>query len=230
MKYTICIWLALSAWVHAGTLDFKEMSKEVQAAADAMSVTAEFEFTNKSSQAITIEKCDPGCSCVAVQISEGKLHYNPGESGVISAKFDMTNFSGTVDKVIALFLDNDPADKPSQVLKLRINIPVLVSLEPKTLKWTLGANPEPQTIHIKIIEGQTIRVTNVQSSSEAFTLKLHTLEEGKLYDLVVTPNAMDAPGIGVFRVDTDCKIQKHRVQQGFGVVRKPTPSKTATKP
>ncbi|MEO8614320.1 MAG: DUF1573 domain-containing protein [Luteolibacter sp.] len=230
MKYAIGIWLTLAALVHAGTLDFKELSKEINAAADATSTTAEFEFTNKTSRAITIKKCDPGCSCVAVQISDGKLRYEPGESGVISAKFDMTNFSGTVDKVIALFLDDDPADKPSQVLKLKINIPVLVALEPKTLKWNLGANANPQTIHIKIIEGQTIRVTNVKSSSEAFTLKLNTLEEGKLYDLVVTPNAMEAPGIGVFRVETDCKIQKHRIQQAFGVVRKPTPAETATKP
>ncbi len=230
MKYVIGIWLTLSAWALGGTLDFKELSKEINAEADAMSTTAEFEFTNKTSQAITIKKCDPGCSCVAVRISDGKLRYEPGESGVISAKFDMTNFSGTVDKVIALFLDEDPVDKPSQVLKLKINIPVLVALEPKTLKWNLGASAAPQTIHIKIIEGQTIHVLNVKSSSEAFTLKLNTLEDGKLYDLVVTPNAMEAPGIGVFRVETDCKIQKHRIQQGFGVVRKPTPAEMANKP
>lgn len=206
------------------------MSKEINAAADAATVTAEFEFTNKTDKPITIKKCDPGCSCVSVQISEGKLRYEPGQSGVIRAKFDMTNFSGTVDKVIAMFLDNDPEDRPSQVLKLKVNIPVLVSLEPKTLKWDIDSKAGPQIIHIKMFDGQTIRVTDVKSTSEAFTCELKTLEEGKRYDLVVTPIDLSAPGIGVFRIETDCKLQKHRIQQAFAVVRKPTPAETAAKP
>jgi len=230
MKQAIGIWLALAALVHSATLDFKEMSKEINAAADVLTVTGDFEFTNKSDKPITITKADPGCSCVSVQVSEGKLRYEPGESGTVRAKFDMTNFSGTVDKVIVLFLNDDPADKPSQVLKLKVNIPVLVGIEPKTVKWDLGAKSEPQKIKIKMIEGQTIHVTAIKSSSDAFACELKTVEDGKHYELVVTPREMNTPGIGVFRIETDCKIQKHRVQQAFGVVRKPSAAETAAKP
>ncbi len=230
MKYAIGIWLTLAALLQAGTLEFKEMSKEVNAPADAASVTAEFEFTNKTDKPVTIKKCDPGCSCVSVQISDGKLRYEPGQSGVIRAKFDMTNFSGSVDKAIAMFLDDDPEDRPSQVLKLKVNIPVLVSLEPKTLKWDIGAKAVPQTIQIKMMEGQTIHVTDAKSSSEAFICELKTVEEGKRYDLVVTPTNLDAPGIGVFRIETDCAIKKHRIQQAFAIVRKPSAAETAAKP
>ncbi len=230
MKKAIGIWFALAVLVHAATLDFKEMSKEINAAADVLSVTGDFEFTNNSDKPITITKSDPGCSCVSVQVSEGKLRYGPGESGTIRAKFDMTNFSGTVDKMILLFLNDDPADRPSQILKLKVNIPVLVGVEPKTVKWDLGAKGEPQTIQIKMIEGQTIHVTAIRSSSEAFACELKTLEDGKHYELVVTPRDINAPGIGVFRIETDCKIQKHRIQQAFGVVRKPSAAETAAKP
>ncbi len=230
MKQAIGIWFALAALAQAVTLEFKEMSKEINAPPDVLNVTADFEFTNTSDKPITITKSDPGCSCVAIQVSEGKLRYGPGESGTLRAKFDMTNFSGTVDKMILLYLNDDPADKPSQVLKLKVNIPVLVGVEPKTVKWNLGAKAEPQTIQIKMLEGQTIQVTAIKSSSDAFACELKTVAAGKHYELVVTPRDMNAPGIGVFRIETDCKVQKHRVQQAFGVVRKPTAAETAVKP
>lgn len=230
MKQAIGIWLALLASVHAASLDFKEMSKEINAPADVTSVTADYEFTNKSDKPITITKSDPGCSCVSVQVSEGKLRYGPGESGTLRAKFDMTNFSGSVDKMILLFLNDDAADKPSQILKLKVNIPVLVGIEPKTVKWNLGAKAEPQTIQIKMFEGQTIHVTAIKSSSAAFACELKTVVVGKHYELVVTPQDMNTPGIGVFRIETDCKVQKHRIQQAFGVVRKSTSGETAAKP
>ena len=229
MKYAIGVWLALVASLHAG-LEFEELSKELSAAADAATVTTDFKFTNKTDKMVTITKSDPGCSCVSVQVSEGKFRYAPGESGTIRANFDMANFSGSVDKAILLWLDNDPAEKPSTVLKLKINIPVLVALEPKTLKWELGAKPEAQKIMINMAEGQKIHVKSVESSSEAFIYKLNTIEDGRRYELMVTPKVTDSQALGVFRVETDCAIQKHRVQQAFAVVRKPSPAETAAKP
>ena len=62
------------------------------------------------------------------------------------------------------------------------------------------------------------------------TSELKTVEEGKRYDLVVTPTNLDAPGIGVFRIETDCAIKKHRIQQAFAIVRKPSAAETAAKP
>ena len=230
MKLAIGIWLALAALSQAGTLEFPKASQELDAAADATSVTADFEFSNKSDKPVTIAKTDPGCSCVSVQVSDGKLRYEPGESGVIRAKFDMTNFSGSVDKTILLWLDNDAADKPSTQLHLTIKIPVLIGLEPKTLKWDLGGAGGAQTIQIKMAEGQTIRVAAVSSSSENFVLDLKTLEEGKRYDLVVTPKSVKESALGVFRIETDCKLQKHRIQQAFAVVRKPTAAEQAARP
>src|SRR5690606_37322517 len=97
---------ALAAISYAAGLDFERTMEEVKAPADATKVTADFKFTNKSQKPVTISKTDPGCSCLSVQISGGKLKYAPGEGGTIRATFDVGNFSGTVDKAIALWLDN----------------------------------------------------------------------------------------------------------------------------
>lgn len=230
MKFVIGIWSALAVFVHAAGLEFAQPIKELHAAADAATVTAEFEFTNKSDKPVTISKADPTCSCLKVEISGGKLKYAPGESGVVRTTFEMGNFSGTVDKMLAIYLDDDPEDKPSVQLTLRVTIPILIAVEPKTVKWDVGAKPEPEIIHIQMAEGKTIHVTDIKSSSTAFKTELRTIEAGKRYDLVVTPLSIDSPGLAVMRIETDCEISKHRVQQAFAVVRKPTIASAAPKP
>lgn len=228
MKILSGIWLALAVFTQAGGLEFAETLKEIDAGADASIVTTEFHFTNKGDKPASITKSDPGCSCLKVEISGGKLKYAPGESGVVRTTFEMGNFSGTVDKMVALWIDDDAADKPSTRLTVRVHIPVLVGLEPKTVKWELGAKADPQIIRIQMAEGAPIHVTGVTSSSDSFACELKTVEEGKKYDLIVTPRTLDAPGMSVIRIETDCAVSRHRTQQAFAVMRKS--SQTTAKP
>ncbi len=229
MKIACGIWLVMMTFLQAG-LDFPATLREVHAPADAQTVMADFEFTNHSAKNVTVAKVDPTCSCIAVKIKGGKLRYAPGESGLIRAEFDMGNFSGTVDKVVAVWLDDDPEDKPSVALTVRVHIPVLVSLEPKTLKWDLGGKGEPQAIRIQMNHHTPIHVSSVSSSSEAFRHELKTIEDGKTYDLIITPLDINSPSLAVIRVETDCKIAKHRLQQAFAVIRKPSAAEAAAKP
>lgn len=224
MKIVCAIWLVLATFAQAA-LDFKETLKEVHAPADAKTVTADFEFTNRSDKPVTVAKVDPTCSCISVKIKDGKLRYAPGESGLIRAEFDMGNFSGVVDKVVAVWLDDDPADKPSVALTVRVNIPVLISVEPKTVKWDVGGKGEPQVIQIVMNHSSPVRVTAVNSSSKAFKHELKSIEDGKRYELAVTPVDINTQGLAVIRIETDCDIARHRLQQAFAVVRKPTPGR-----
>jgi hypothetical protein len=221
MKLAIVISWMLAAVAHAAGLEFADLLKEVHAAPDAAKVVAEFNFTNHSDKPARLANSDPGCSCLKVEVTDGKLNYAPGESGMLRATFEMGNFSGTIDKNIALWIDDDPADKPSVKLTVRVHIPVLVNLEPKTLKWVIGGKPEPQTIRIQMASEKPIRVINVKSSSSAFSYEVKTIEEGKTYDLIVTPVAMEVPGISVLRIETDCPFPKHRAQQAFALLQKP---------
>jgi hypothetical protein len=230
MKNIVLVSIALSAFLHAAGLDFTQTLKEIHAPADVDKVTAEFEFTNKSGKPVRVVKFDAACSCMAVTIRDGKLKYAPGESGVIRAVFEMGNFSGTVDKTVALWLDDDIPEKPSVSLTVRVHIPVLVALEPKTLKWNLNGDASPQTIRITINETSPIRVIDVKCSTPTFKPELKTIEEGKSYELVVTPTAIQTPALGILRIETDSTSAKHRLQQAFLVVRKPTPAEAAAKP
>jgi hypothetical protein len=220
-RLIISLGMLLIAPVHGVALDFTSTLKEVKAPADAKKVTVDFEFTNHSGKTVKVIKYDAACSCMAVTIKDAKLSYAPGESGVVRADFDMGNFAGAVDKTVALWLDDDPEDKPSVTLTTRVHIPVLVAIEPKSLKWEVDGDVSPQTIRITMNHSEPIRVKQVTTSSAAFKTELKTIDAGKHYELVVTPKEISAPGLAVLRIETDCAIERHRIQQAFAQVRKP---------
>ena len=222
--------ISLAGFTQAAGLEFAELRKEIHAAADASLVTADFKFTNKSDKPVTIAKCDPNCSCMKVQISAGKLKYAPGESGMIRATFEIGNLMGKQEKTIGLWLENDPPNTPSIRLDLRIDIPILVLLEPKSVLWSIDAKLEPKTIHIVMPEGKPIRVTKVTGSLNSFRYELKMVEEGRKYDLIVSPLETKVASMSVIRIETDCEIPKHRVQQAFAQVRKLTSAEAAAIP
>ena len=223
MRTAIFSWLAMAGFLHAAGLAFEQELVEVHAPANASSVVAEFKFENKSDKPVAIAKFDKVCSCIAVQVSGGKLNYAPGESGVIRATFEMGNFAGVVDKTVVLWLDKDPEDKPSQILTVRVNIPVLVVMNEKTLKWTLGSKPETRKIDITMAHTQPIKIVSTSCTSENFKVEVNTLEEGKHYELLVTPADTKDPGLAIIRVETDCDITRHKVLQAFAVIRRDLP-------
>ena len=224
MKHLLMCWMGLAGLSHATGLEFEKKLLEIHAPADSPNVTADFKFTNTSDKPVSILKYDAACSCMAVQISGGKLRYGPGESGTVRANFEMGNFSGTVDKAVVLWLEGDPEDKPSQQLTVRVHIPVLVEMTPKTLQWDVDGDAKAQTIKIKMNHKTPIHVTSVSGSSEAFKYELKTIAKGKEYELVISPTGTKQPGLGVFRIETDCDLARHKIQQAFAVVRRPLPA------
>lgn len=219
MIRTACILLAIATFAQSAPLKFSETLREVHAPADAKTVSTDFTFTNRSDKPVIISRYESACSCMKVEISEAKLRYAPGESGVIRAEFDMGNFSGEVDKTIAIWLDGDAKDKPSITLTARVHIPVIVNIEPKTIKWPLNGKAKPQTIAITMKDNKPVHITKVSNSSENFRHELRTVEEGKCYELIVTPLELSSPTLAIFRIETDCTLSKHKTQQAFAVIR-----------
>jgi Protein of unknown function (DUF1573) len=206
--------------VWASSLEFDSLLKEAHLSADAQSVNLDFHFENKTDKVVNIKRYDAGCSCTQVAIQDGKLKYEPGEKGTIRASYDMKLFSGVVDKSVMIFLDDDPQDAPSVVLTSRIHIPILVEAEPKTVKWLLGEKPEEKIVTITMNHTDPVRILRVSGPPDGIRHQLRTVEEGKKYELVLTPNDTTKPVLGIFRVETDCAIERHRVQQVFAVIRK----------
>lgn len=221
MKSALLLFFLICAMpLCAALIEFDSLEKEVYLSAEADSATMEFHFENKSDKQVTIKRYDAGCSCMQVAVQGGKMDYKPGESGTIRVVYDMKSFSGEVEKSVMLFLNDDPPEDPSVVLTTRIHIPVLVQAEPKSVKWQLGSKPEERVIPITMNHTEPIHVLRITGTADIFQHQLRTVEEGKKYELVLTPKNTNQPTLGIFRIETDCTIEKHRVKQVFAVIRK----------
>lgn len=218
MKLFLSAWIALATTLAAAGLKFEESLIEVPAPIDAETVTRDFKFTNTGDTTLVIREADAGCSCLDVQVAGGKLSYAPGEIGTLRAKFELGSFQGTVDKPINIWLQGDPDEKPSNTVTMRVHIPQIISLEPRTLKWETDSEPVMQVLEIGMDYEKPVHVKSVASSNPDFEVKLITVEEGKKYHVEVTPKKTNTPGLSIIRIETDLEIKKHSIQQSFAAI------------
>jgi hypothetical protein len=221
MKFVIGSWLAFAGFLSAAGLTFTESSKEISMSLEDTKASLDYAFKNESDKPVTIREAKGFCSCTSVQISGGKTFYKPGESGVIRVNLDMGNETGTVDKAVGVFLTGDNDAAPSHQLKIKIHIPVLVEIEPKSVKWETGGSAESKTIRFKMKAEKPIHIKSVTPSTEVFSQELKVIEDGREYELVITPKSTAANALSIFRLETDCTVKNHGVLQAFAVIAKP---------
>ncbi|QTN33400.1 DUF1573 domain-containing protein [Akkermansiaceae bacterium] len=222
MKALALLLLLAAALPAAAALRFEAPSIKAEANLDDKFITRDFKFTNSGDKAVTIREADAGCSCLAIQVAGGKLNYAPGETGTLRAVFELGSFQGTVEKQINVWLEGDPEEKPSTTLSMSVHIPVIISVEPKSVKWQVGGPADMQVIEVTMDYGKPIRVTSVATGNDMFSAELVTIEEGKRYAIQVKPaKGTDAGGLAVVRIETDVDVEKQRVQQAFAVISAP---------
>ncbi len=216
------LWIILLAIcpLSAAQLEFDSTLKEIHTTPDAATASVDYHFTNKGETTVRIKHVDPDCNCLGVVVRDGKMSYKPGESGAVRATFKVGNQIGTVDQAVAIWLEGDAEDKPSVHLSVRIHIPELVSLDAKTLKWTVGGEVKPQSIRVTMQHTEAIRVTRVSSTSKDFNLELIPHQEGKLYEVRVSPRSTAQAGMAAIRIETDCPVEKQKVHQAFAMILK----------
>lgn len=230
MRFIPLIWLGAALLAGAAGLDFPAKSLESAAKPDANEVVFDFPFSNPSGKHQIIDKLVPNCSCLGLSIKGGKMDYAPGEEGVLRVTMDITNLSGDVEKAAAVFLNGDPETKPSSLVTVRARIPVLVEVSPKTARWNIGDKPEPKVVRITMHHDKALRLLSVDTGKALFRHQLKTIEDGKQYELEITPTDTTKADLQVFNLVTDCEIKRHRNVQVFADVFKPLPALRPLKP
>ena len=218
------IWLA--TWARADGIAFDNILHELKIPADAKTATTSFSFRNRGGKPSKIRKFHASCACMKASMANDQLAYAPGEHGAIQVDIDLSNLAGKVEKAVLVFLEDDPDSRPSITLLVRLEIPMIVVVEPKTLIWPIDGDAHTKTIQIRMNHSQPVHVTAVGCSSDVYTHKLRTIEAGKHYEIDVTPRDTRSMTLGVLRIETDCDISRHSSQQVFAVCRRPDPGKT----
>ena len=211
---------------HAG-LEFESTMVVVNAAADDKSSQIDFKFTNKGKEPVFISHIDPDCDCLTIMASGGttladkRIRYRAGDSGIIRSQFKIGNKRGQLNHKIMVWLTGDPKDDPSIQLEARINVPQLITMIPRTLKWKVGEETKAKSVEVTMNYDRPIHITETKSTSPNFTIEMVAIEKGKHYTLSVIPKDTSSPGIGVIQILTDSEVEIQSREQVFAMVHRP---------
>jgi hypothetical protein len=116
------------------TFDFGEVNSGDE-------VSASFEFENAGDSVLVIKNVSTTCGCTTTQLE--KLEYQPGEKGVIPAKFNSKGYSGKVTKTITVSSNDEENPYSRLEINGKVNLKDFSEIEvtPDTLdfgKVTMG--------------------------------------------------------------------------------------------
>lgn len=218
---TLCP-LLLGGMLHAG-LVLDQNPLELFPKPEDEIVEAEFTFTNKSGKPVRVTGLDSTCSCLEATLD--KPVYEAGEKGKGLAKFKISSLTGKHEKVLHIYTD-DP-ESPDVVLRTLIDIPVVISVEPKLVQWILGEKPEPKEFTVLMTGKDPIHVTRVESTRQSVAATFKEVKPGREYRIVITPGTTSDIIIGAVTIRTDSAILKYQRQLAFyNIVRPEQADKT----
>lgn len=217
----ICLLVSTgSSLFGADGLNFQQSRIETAVAPDAKTVTVPYFFKNDTDRTLTIKRYDSACSCLSAKVRGGKLSYEPGEQGEIKVVFDLGNFSGLVEKTVMIWTTEDEDNKPSSILSVVINIPVLFEVNPKTTFWDQNGVNGSKVINLKVNSAEPIRIVEHSATNQNFSYQLQTIKEGFEYALLVEPKDISTPAFGMIKIATDSATPRYRRQMAFVCVRR----------
>ncbi len=217
LRLNILLWLTTA--VHA-ELVLDQNPLEIHPKPEDEVVESTFTFTNKSNKPLRVTGLESSCSCLEASLD--KAIYQPGEKGTGKAKFKISSFTGKQEKALHIYTD-DPAD-PDKVLMAIIDVPVLVTVEPKLLEWVVGEKPEPKDFIIKMLGKDPMKITEVKSTRESVTVGFKEITPGREYQITVKPSSTADVIIGAVTIMTDSTITKYQRQLAFFNVVRPEQS------
>jgi hypothetical protein len=199
-----------------GALTFDHDPVEVKPRPEDEEITVSFAFTNNSSRPVTVKGLESTCSCLEASLDQRT--YAPGARGSGKAVFKVSSFVGRHEKTLYLYTD-DPGQS-EQVLTFALDVPVVVSIEPNLLEWTVGEPATPKEMVIKMVGADPMRITKVTPTRENVRYELKEVTPGREYRFIVTPTTTADVTIGAFKIETDSKIPKYSRQMAyFSIVR-----------
>ena len=162
-------------------------------------IVAEFRFTNVGTTSVTITDVQPSCGCTTAMLK--KWEYAPGESGEIEAKFKFDGRRGHQEKWIVVKTDWVPPQPTT--LRLAVNIPEAITIQPEFVLWRVGDELKPKTVRIAVSDEIPAKVVSVQADNTAVKLELREIRPGKELEVKVTPTTTSQPESATLLIRTD---------------------------
>ena len=165
----LCTAMVLGAIASANAqLAWEKTEIELRPKPGEENAVAQFKYTNKGDKPIRITNVKSSCGCTVPALKKNEVA--PGESGEITATFNIGGRTGTQVKTVAVQTD-DPS-QPMTSLVLKAVIPEMVQVQPAFVYWQTGEAAKPKTITVRAGKDVTVGTVDVTSSSPDFSTKV----------------------------------------------------------
>ncbi|MCB1230412.1 MAG: DUF420 domain-containing protein [Verrucomicrobiae bacterium] len=186
-----------------------------EAEAGDKEMTATFVARNPNATPVHITKLDSSCSCVSVDADTREIP--PGGTATITAVFDIEKLSGEAEK--SVYVSTDVPGSRENRLVVKVTIPAVVSIEPLTVKWSIGEAPESREIRFKVLREKPIHVTGISSSRDSVSAKLDTIADGREYRITLKPESTADTMLGFVRIVTDCELEQYQRELAYFAIQ-----------
>ena len=210
--HILCLLFATVAIARGDGLRFGSERVVVKAAPDQDVVSAEFTFTNKGKGDARILSIVSGCQCLEADAPDGPIA--AGSEGKVVGLFKIGAYQGLVEKQMAARVRDDAGER-DVVLTVAVEVPTVISVEPGTLTWEVGAAPAPKEFTLKITWPEKVNLKSIECSRDEFELTSRVIEDGKEYRITVTPKTTAQPLLGLVQFRTDSRFEKYRDPMAF---------------
>ncbi len=196
---TIALMLAFAAAGSAmAELEWETDHVSMKAELGQEKVIAKFPFKNVSEDtAVKISQVRASCGCTTTKLE--KDNYEPGETGDIEAVFTLGGRQGKQIKKIFVHLDNQTT--PTYTLTLEVDIPELLKIEPRFVYWSASDELKEKVIEITVPHEGKVFVRQVRCMNNQLEVDLKTIEDGKKYEVVVTPQDLEKSMYSAIYID-----------------------------
>ncbi len=189
----------------AGSLEFSPAKQILRIDAGEETSTAFIQVTNQGDKPVEITKLKGRCACLSVTIPNRVVQ--PGETQTITGIFETERISGEADKLIAIGTSESGA--VDHFVTVTLDVPPLYVIEEDMTTWERGEEPKTKKAIFRVKRDKPIRVLSATSGRSEVTCEVKTIEEGRLYELHLTPKTTNKQILGMIRIETDCEIEAH---------------------
>jgi len=194
------LFLGISTLAQA-QLAWEKTELDLNPAAGADAVVANFKYENKGTTPINIKAVRTSCGCTTAALAKNTVA--PGEKGEIVATMKIGDRTGMQQKTVTVETDDPKA--PSTILTFKAMIAQILDLQPGFVFWTSNEKPEPKTIVAKPGKGVAIKSLEVTSSTPDFVTKVEPQPNGE-FKINVTPKDTAHQSTATLTVKPDSSV------------------------
>lgn len=190
--------------VKSGPLVFEPAFQVYLAEAGQERVEVNFAVENTGSEPAKMVRLVSGCECLSVVLDKNPVP--PGERALVTGIFDTTKLRGQSERKITIQFEGQ--NRPV-FLTTRIETEPVYTITEEMTSWEIGAEPETRVVEFRVVREKPVRVLGAESKRKEVSCELVIVEEGRAYDLLLTPDSTESSLLGIVRIETDCEIESY---------------------